>query len=132
MTNDNIVIKPNDSVSKLAAVKRKMRISLSCVKLVSTALVPRSRIYKSIRLGRTALPPHFAGRFYSVGHGLIFCALSDREKCVMPRLHDFTYREVAVQVDDKENVAEMMRRSLTSQLQRLTLPQSFTARVSTK
>lgn len=63
----------------------------------------------------TALPPHFAGRFYSFGTGLIFLALSDRQKCVTIRLHDFIYREVVVQVDGKEKVAEAIKRAISEQ-----------------
>jgi hypothetical protein len=112
VTKDSLLVEPKGGISKFAALKIKMRIPLACVKSVSTTLVPRSKIYRSIRVGGTALPPHFAGRFYSFGTGLIFLALSDRQKCVTIRLHDFIYREVVVQVDDKEKVAETIKAAL--------------------
>lgn len=112
IAKDSLVIEPKGRITKFAALKRKLRIPLSCVTSVSTALVPRSKIYRSIRVGGTALPPHFAGRFYSFGTGLIFLALSDRQKCVTVRLHDYIYREVVVQVDDKEKVAEAIKGAL--------------------
>ena len=96
VANGNLIIEPKGKISKFAAIKHRMRIPLSCVKSVSTVLVPRSKIYRSVRVVGTALPPHFAGRFYSFGNGLIFCMLSNREKCVTLKLHDFTYREVVV------------------------------------
>lgn len=115
VAKDSLVIEPKGGISKFAALKRRMRIPIACVKSVDTALVPRSKIYRSVRVGGTALPPHFAGRFYSFGTGLIFLALSDRQKCVTIRLHDFIYREVVVQVDGKEKVAETIKRALSGQ-----------------
>lgn len=115
VSKDGLVIEPKGGISKFAALKRRMKIPLACIKSVSTTLVPRSKIYRSIRIGGTALPPHFAGRFYSFGIGLIFLALSDRQKCVTLRLHDFIYREVVVQVDGKEKVAEAVRSALLEQ-----------------
>lgn len=112
ISKDSLVIEPKGRISKFAALKIRMKIPLACVKSVSTAPVPRPKIYRSVRVGGTALPPHFAGRFYSFGTGLIFLALSDRQKCVTLRLHDFVYREVVVQVDDKEKVAEEIRNAL--------------------
>lgn len=112
VAKDSLVVEPKGGISKFAALKIRMRIPLSCVKSVSTTLVPRSKIYRSVRVGGTALPPHFAGRFYSFGTGLIFLALSDRQKCVTLRLHDFIYREVVVQVDDKEKVAVAIKGAL--------------------
>ncbi len=112
VSKDSLVIEPKGGVAKFAALKRKMRIPLSCVRSVSTAIVPRASIYRSIRVGGTAIPPHFAGRFYRFGHGLVFLALGDRQKCVTIKLHDFTYREVIVQVDDKEKVAEMIKSAI--------------------
>jgi hypothetical protein len=108
----SLVIEPRGGVSKVAALKRKMRIPLSCVMSVSTAVVPRASIYRSIRVGGSAFPSHFAGRFYRFGHGLLFLALSDRQKCVTLKLHDFTYREVIVQIDDKEKTADMIKYAL--------------------
>lgn len=112
LSKDGVVIEPKGNVSKFAALKRRMKIPLSSIISVSIAPVPRSRIYRSVRVGGTALPPHFAGRFYSFGHGLTFLALSDRGKCVTFKLHDYLYREVIVQVDHKEKVAEMIERAL--------------------
>lgn len=112
VAKDNLLIEPKGVMSKFAAIKRKMSIPLACIKSVDTALVPRPKIYRSIRVGGTALPPHFAGRFYSFGTGLIFLALSDRQKCVTIRLSDFIYREVVVQVDDKEKVAGTIKDAL--------------------
>lgn len=112
VSKGSLSIEPRGGVSKFAALKRKMKIPLACIKSVDTALVPRAKIYRSIRVGGTALPPHFAGRFYSFGTGLVFLALSDRQKCVTLRLHDFIYREVVVQVDDKKKVAEAISASL--------------------
>lgn len=112
LAKDSLVIEPKGGVAKFAALKRKMRIPLSCVRSVSTAVVPRASIYRSVRVGGTAIPPHFAGRFYRFGHGLVFLALSDRQKCVTIKLHDYIYREVIVQVDGKEKVAQMIEGAL--------------------
>lgn len=60
---DSLLVEPEGRVSKFAALKKRMAIPLSCVRAVSTAEVSRSKIYRSIRVGGTALPPHYAGRF---------------------------------------------------------------------
>ncbi len=112
MHGSSVIVEPKGRVSKVASLKRKMSIPLACIKAVSTANVPRSKIYKSIRVGGTALPPHFAGRFYSLDDGLIFCALGDRDRCVTLKLEGFRYREVIVQVDDKDKTVEAIRKAL--------------------
>jgi hypothetical protein len=106
------VVEPKGRMSKFAALKRKMRIPLASIRSVSTAHVPKNKIYMSIKVGGTALPPHFAGRFYSPGTGLIFCALSNLDRCVILKLEGFRYREVIVQVDDKDTVAKEIRKAL--------------------
>ncbi|WP_415283955.1 hypothetical protein [Candidatus Nitrososphaera sp. FF02] len=108
----SLIIEPKGRVSKLAALKRRLAIPLDCVRKASTAHVPKSKIYRSIRVGGTALPPHYAGRFYNFDDGLIFCALSDPDKCVSLTLEGFRYKEIIVQVDDKEEVAAMVRKAL--------------------
>ncbi|HEY7508022.1 MAG TPA: hypothetical protein VH677_02745 [Nitrososphaera sp.] len=110
----SLVIEPKGRGSKFAALKRKLAIPLDCIRKVSTAHVPKSKIYRSIRVGGTALPPHYAGRLYNFDDGLIFCALSDPDKCVSFALEGFRYREVIVEVDDKEEAAAMVRKALAS------------------
>lgn len=107
-----VVVEPKGRTSKVAALKKRMRIPLASIKQVSTAHVPKNKIYKSVRVGGTALPPHFAGRFYSPGNGLIFCALSDPDRCATIKLEGFRYKEVIVQVDDKEATAAEIRKAL--------------------
>jgi hypothetical protein len=114
LQKDSVIIEPKGRVSKFAALKRRMSIPLACIKAVSTAEVPKSKIYRSIRVGGTALPPHFAGRFYSLDDGLIFCALGDRAKCVTLKLEGFRYKEVIVQVDDKDRTAEIIKKALSA------------------
>ncbi|AIC14965.1 hypothetical protein [Nitrososphaera viennensis] len=62
--------------------------------------------------GRSA--PHYAGHFYDFKTGRIFYALSDRDRCITLKLEGATYDEIVVQVDDKEKVAEMVRKAVAS------------------
>lgn len=92
----SLIIEPRGRASKFAALKKRLAIPLVCIRSVSTAHAPKSKINRSIRVGGTALPPHYAGRFYNIDDGLIFCALSDPDECVSFMLEGFRYREVIV------------------------------------
>lgn len=108
---DSLVIEPEGKVSKFASLKRRMEIPLSSIRSVSTENV---KDIKGMRIGGTALPPHFAGHFYVFTDSRIFYALSNREKCVTIETDGFTYQKVVVQVEDKEQTAEMIRQALAS------------------
>jgi hypothetical protein len=103
-----LVIEPAGRLSKFASLARKVEVQLACVKEVS---VERAEI-KGWKTAGTALPPHYAGNFYDFKIGRIFYALSDRDKCVTFRLEGAKYSEIIVQVDDKERVAEMVRKAV--------------------
>ncbi|AIF84376.1 hypothetical protein NTE_02323 [Candidatus Nitrososphaera evergladensis SR1] len=105
---DMLVIEPAGRLSKFASLARNVEVPLACIKEVS---IERAEI-KGLKTGGTALPPHFAGRFYDFKTGRIFYALSDRDKCVTLRLEGAKYDEIIVQVDDKERVAEMVKRAV--------------------
>lgn len=102
------MIEPDGRLSKFASLARKIEVPLACVKEVSA----ESAKIRGWKTGGTALPPHYAGRFYDFKVGRIFYALSDRDRCVTLRLEGARYDEIVVQVEDKERVAEMVRKAL--------------------
>lgn len=107
-----LVIEPKGRLAKFASLKQRLRIPISSIVQVSTDKVPK---IKGIRLGGTALPPHYAGHFYSIDDGKIFYVLSNRDKCITIKTKDFQYSEIVVQVDDKERTAELIRKSCAAQ-----------------
>ncbi|HVX03115.1 MAG TPA: PH domain-containing protein [Nitrososphaera sp.] len=109
--NNVLVIEPRGRLSKFLTLAKRVKVPLACIKDVSTK---RAEI-RGIRIAGTALPPHYAGRFYDFRTGKkIFYALSDRYKCVTFSLEGAEYDEIVVQVndDDKERVAEMVKKEL--------------------
>ena len=104
----SLVIEPKGKWSKFASLRRKVTVPLRAITSVSTA---RAKI-KELKLAGTNLSPHFAGEFYDFKDGRIFYMLSNTDRCVTLKVHGFKYSEVVVQVDDKEAVAGMIRKSL--------------------
>ena len=104
----SLVIEPKGKWSKFASLRRKVTVPVQAITSVSTA---RAKI-KGLKLAGTNLSPHFAGEFYDFKDGRIFYTLSNTDKCVTLKLHGFKYSEVVVQVDDKEKVAETIRKAL--------------------
>lgn len=103
-----LVIEPKGKWSKFASLRRKVIVPVQAITSVSTA---RAKI-KGLKLAGTNLSPHFAGEFYDFKDGRIFYTLSNTDKCVTLKLRGFKYSEVVVQVDDKEKVAETIRKAL--------------------
>ena len=73
--SDLLVVEPKGTLSKVAALRARLEIPLSCVRDVSTG---RAELL-GLRMAGTALPPHYAGHFYNFKEGKIFYALSNRE-----------------------------------------------------
>ena len=56
------------------------------------------------------MPPIFwAGTFRTMA-GKTFCYVRDRSKCINLRLKDHEYRKVVMEVDDKESIAQDLRK----------------------
>lgn len=105
---DMLVIEPKGLLSEFASLARKVEVPLACIKDVSTERAET----RGLKIAGTALPPHYAGRFYDFAtRKKIFYALSDRDWCVTFRLEGAKYDEIVVQVDeDKERVAETVKK----------------------
>jgi hypothetical protein len=106
--DSSLVIEPKGIWSKLASLMRKVTIPLRAITSVSTA----SAKIKGWKLAGTDFSPHIAGLFYDFRDGRIFYTQSNTDKCVTLKLHGFKYSEVVVQVEDKEKIAEMIRKAL--------------------
>jgi len=98
-----------EGAQKFLALKSLVQIPLKNIDIISTETV--KPLWLAGRLG-THMPPIFwAGTFWT-REGKTFYYVRDRSKCITLKLRDHEYSKVVMEVDDKENVANNLRKLL--------------------
>lgn len=96
-----------EGAQKFLALKSLVRIPLENIDIISTETV--KPLWLAGRLG-THMPPIFwAGTFWT-REGKTFYYVRNRSKCITLKLRDHEYSKVVMEVDDKENVADNLRK----------------------
>lgn len=96
-----------EGAQKFLASKSSVRIPLKKIAGVSTEAV--KPLWLAGKVG-THMPPIFwAGTFWTMA-GKTFYYVRDRSKCITLRLKDHEYIKVVMEVEDKESVAQDLRK----------------------
>src|SRR5688500_6419908 len=96
---------------KVASLTTKLDIPSSKIESVSTEPVKVDR-WRTVKVFATQTPSYYAGRFYHIGKGKKFFLFSNKNKCITLKLKDFDYKEVIVEVENKEATASMIRNAI--------------------
>jgi Bacterial PH domain len=84
----------------------KIKIPYSAINQVSTEIVKIDKT-KTIKFIGISIGNKTIGIFYVVGKGKVLYAFYRKNKCITLKLNDtFKYKEVIVEVEDKEKIAQ--------------------------
>lgn len=109
--HDTLVVSLTAAKDKIASLTARIEIPLSKINAVSTEPVTIDE-WRTVKVFATRLPSYFAGRFYVIGKGKKFFLFGNRNKCITLKLKNFKYKEVIVEVEDKEAIATMIRNKI--------------------
>jgi hypothetical protein len=68
--------------------------------------------WRTLKVFAARWPSYFAGRFYVVGKGKKFFLFGNRNRCITLKLGDFKYKQIIIEVADKEAMATMIKSRL--------------------
>ena len=99
-----------EGTQRFLALKSTVKIPLTNIDEVSfdTASTPGASLGK---VGSRVPPLFWAGTFWTTT-GKKFYYIRDRSKCVTLKLKNHEYAEVVVEVDDKQTIAEKIRKMI--------------------
>ena len=107
----SLVISLTSAKDKIFSLTTRIEIPLSKIVNVWTEPVKVDE-WRTLKVFAARWPSYFAGRFYVVGKGKKFFLFGNRNRCITLKLRDFKYKEVIVEVADKEATATMIRNRL--------------------
>jgi hypothetical protein len=109
--DNTLVVSLTNTKDKIASLTTRVEIPLSKIEAVGTEPIKIDEV-RTIKVFATRLPSYFAGRFYVVGKGKKFFLFGNKNRCVTLKLNNFKYKEVIIEVADKEATATMIRNKL--------------------
>jgi len=108
--NEERVLVEIEGTQRFLALKNQIKIPISKIESVSTENVDPPWI--AGRLG-THMPPWFwAGTFWTLERKKRFYYVRNKDKCVTLNLKDQDYDQVIIEVDDKESIANEIKKVL--------------------
>jgi hypothetical protein len=113
INGNTLVINLTSTKDKIFSLTTKVEIPLSKIDSVSTEAVKIDE-WRTFKLAAARLPSYFAGQFYVFGKGKKFFLFGNRNRCITLKLKDFKYKEVVIEVEDKEKAASKIRNKLGS------------------
>lgn len=111
IVNDTLIISMTNTKDKFASLTTRVEIPLSKIQSVSTEPVKINQ-WRTVKVFATRTPSYYAGRFYEIGKGKQFFLFSNKNRCITLKLINFKYKQVIVQVKDKELTANLIRNNL--------------------
>ena len=83
----------------------KIKIPYSAINqvLIDTVKIDKTKTIKFIGI---SMGNRNIGIFYVIGKGKVFYAFYRKNKCITLKLNNFKYKEVIVEVEDKEGIAQ--------------------------
>lgn len=111
--DDILVVSLTSTKDKIFSLTTKVEIPLSKIDSVSTDPVEIDE-WRTVKVAGARWPSYFAGRFYVFGKGKKFFLFGNRKRCITLKLKNFKYKEVIIEVEDKEATASRIRNVLAS------------------
>src|SRR6476620_11117496 len=102
--DNTLVIILTSTKDKIFSLATKVEIPISKIDSVSTDPVKVDE-WRTFKLAAARLPSYFAGQFYVFGKGKKFFLFGNKNRCITLRLKNFKYKEVIIEVEDKEKAA---------------------------
>jgi PH (Pleckstrin Homology) domain-containing protein len=99
-----LVVSLTSTKDKIFSLTTRVEIPLSKIDSVSTDPVEIDE-WRTVKVAGARWPSYFAGRFYVFGKGKKFFLFGNRNRCITLKLKNFKYKEVIIEVEDKEATA---------------------------
>ena len=104
--NDYLILTLKGFFGVILPFTNKLKIPYSTIDQVLTKEVKIDKT-RTIKFVGISLANRNIGIFYVIGKGKVFYAFYRKNKCITLKLkNDFKYKEVIVEVEDKERVAQ--------------------------
>ena len=108
----NEVVFRLEDVQKFLALKNAVRIPLKNIDSVSTETVKLLLLAARIS---THMPGIFMAGTFWTRKGKRFYYVRDRNKCIILKLSNHEYSQIIIEVDNKEHIAEELRKAIRKQ-----------------
>lgn len=112
--DNTLIVSMTNTKDKVASLTTRVEIPMSKIETVSTEPVKIDE-WRTVKVFAARWTSYFAGRFYVIGKGKKFFLFSNRNRCITLTLRNFKYKEVIIEVADKEATASMIRNKLGRQ-----------------